>query len=96
MRPLYIHRSHTLGLVKAQEVAKSWTHQAEKKFQLECRWSAENTVQFKRAGVSGQLEIAENYFELKVQLGFLFQSFSGKIERAIHENLDALLNKKTT
>jgi putative polyhydroxyalkanoate system protein len=91
MLPIHIHRNHTLGIDKAREIAKAWVEKAQERFDLQCQWSTDHTLHFKREGVWGKLEIAANHFELTAQLGFLFQAFSGKIERAVQKNLDALL-----
>lgn len=50
-----------------------------------------DTVQFSRSGVSGELQVRADRFELTAQLGFLLGAFSHKIEREITRNLDSLL-----
>lgn len=51
-----------------------------------------DTVQFSRSGVSGELQVRADRFELTAKLGFLLGAFSHKIEREITRNLDSLLD----
>jgi putative polyhydroxyalkanoate system protein len=96
MPDIHIHRDHKLGLAKAREVAWQWAEEVEKKFQMECtvlEGDKVDTVEFRRAGVNGQLVVAADHFELDAKLGFLLGAFSKTIEAEIEKNLDALLAK---
>jgi putative polyhydroxyalkanoate system protein len=91
-----IHREHGLGLAKARKVAWQWAEDVEKKFDMECsviEGETSDTVEFKRAGVSGRLIVAADHFDLDARLGFLLGAFSKTIEAEIEKNLDALLAK---
>ncbi|HEY0818566.1 MAG TPA: polyhydroxyalkanoic acid system family protein [Rhizobacter sp.] len=97
MPDIKIHREHTLGLAKARKVALKWAEDAEKKFEMECTiYEGEDTdtVEFKRSGVTGQLLVAADHFELNAKLGFLLGAFAKTIESEIEKNLDALLAGK--
>ena len=96
MADIHIHRDHTLGLAKARKIAWTWAEQVEAKFDMECtvvEGDTSDTVEFKRTGVSGQLIVAGDHFELRAKLGFLLGAFSKTIEAEITKNLDALLDK---
>ncbi len=96
MPDIRIHRSHKLGLSKAREVAWQWAEDVEKKFDMECtviEGETSDTVEFTRSGVSGQLIVAADHFDLNARLGFLLGAFSKTIEAEIEKNLDALLAK---
>jgi putative polyhydroxyalkanoate system protein len=91
-----IHREHSLGLAKARKIAWSWAEQVEKEFDMECtvvEGDSCDTVEFTRSGVSGQLTVAADHFDLHAKLGFLLGAFSKTIETEITKNLDALLAK---
>jgi len=91
-----IHREHSLGLAKARKIAWTWAEQVEKEFDMECtvvEGEACDTVEFTRSGVSGQLTVAADHFDLHAKLGFLLGAFSKTIETEITKNLDALLAK---
>ncbi|MFN7727446.1 MAG: polyhydroxyalkanoic acid system family protein [Rubrivivax sp.] len=94
MADIKIHRSHSLGLAKARKVAWSWAEKVEQDFDMDCtviEGETSDTVEFKRSGVSGQLIVAADHFDLQAKLGFLLGAFSKTIEAEIEKNLDALL-----
>jgi putative polyhydroxyalkanoate system protein len=94
MAELKIERTHTLGLTGARTVAARWQKQAEEDWGMACTYEpgeSEDHMRFERSGVSGELTVSEDRFDLQIQLGFLLGAFSGKIEEKIHANLDALL-----
>ena len=94
MADIRIHRAHKLGLAKAREVAWQWAEEVEKKFDMECtviEGETQDTVEFTRPGVKGELLVAADHFELDATLGFLLGAFSKTIESEIEKNLDALM-----
>lgn len=94
MAEIRIHRDHALGLKKAREIAWKWAEQVEQKFDMECtvlEGETSDTVEFTRSGVSGELIVAPDHFELVAQLGFLLGAFKKTIEGEIEKELDALL-----
>lgn len=96
MADIRIHRDHHLGLAKARKIAWNWAEEVEKNFDMECtviEGDTSDTVEFKRTGVSGQLIVAADHFDLHAKLGFLLGAFSKTIESEITKNLDDLLSK---
>ncbi|NCT82993.1 MAG: polyhydroxyalkanoic acid synthase [Comamonadaceae bacterium] len=94
MAEIRIHRDHALGLAKAREIAWKWAEQVEEKFDMECtvlEGETSDTVEFTRSGVSGELIVAPDHFELVAQLGFLLGAFKKSIESEIEKELDGLL-----
>jgi putative polyhydroxyalkanoate system protein len=94
MPDIHIHRDHDLGLARAREIAWKWAEEAEKKFEMECtviEGEDSDTVEFTRSGVSGELVVAADHFDLQAKLGFLMGAFAGTIQGEIEKNLDALL-----
>ena len=97
MADINIHRAHSLGLAKARKIAWQWAEQVEKDFDMECtviEGESSDTVEFTRTGVSGQLIVAADHFDLNAKLGFLLGAFAKTIEGEIKKNLDALLAKR--
>lgn len=96
MADIRIHRTHSLGLAKAREIAWQWAEEVEKKFDMECtvlEGETSDTVEFTRSGVNGRLVVAADHFDLDAKLGFLLGAFSKTIESEIEKNLDELLAK---
>ena len=94
MAEIRIHREHALGLKKAREIAWQWAEQVEEKFDMDCtviEGDDEDTVEFTRSGVKGELTVAANHFVLVAQLGFLLGAFKATIEGEIQKELDTLL-----
>ncbi|APW36514.1 polyhydroxyalkanoic acid synthase [Rhodoferax koreense] len=102
MPDIHIQRDHGLGLPAARALATEWAAQAERKFDMECRYEpceegeagGADELSFKRAGVSGTLSVTGESFVLDAKLGFLLGSFKDRIEAEIAKNLDALLAEK--
>jgi putative polyhydroxyalkanoate system protein len=96
MPEIRIRRDHKLGLASARKIAWQWAEEVEQKFGMECsviEGELSDTVEFKRAGVNGELIVAPDHFDLVARLGFLLGAFSKTIEREIRAELDTLLLK---
>ncbi len=93
MVDLHILREHALGFADARKVAFHWAEQVEKEFGMECTYEegkSADTVQFKRSGVQGALQVTEDRFELDAKLGFLLGVFKDRIETEIVKMLDGM------
>ena len=93
MADLHILREHALGFARAREVALHWAEQVEKEFGMECTYEegkSADTLQFKRSGVQGELQVTHDAFELDAKLGFLLGAFKGRIETEIVKMLDGM------
>jgi putative polyhydroxyalkanoate system protein len=96
MPDIKLRRSHKLGLPKARKLAWKWAEKVEEKFGMECtvvEGEHGDTVAFERSGVSGELRVAPDHFDLHARLGFLLGAFSKTIEAEIEKELDALLGQ---
>jgi putative polyhydroxyalkanoate system protein len=94
MPDIRIRRDHHLGLAKARKLAWAWAEKVEEKFDMECtvlEGDTSDTVEFTRAGVSGELVVAADHFDLHAKLGLLLGAFSKTIEGEIEKELDQLL-----
>lgn len=97
MAEIRIHRDHDLGLKKAREIAWKWAEKVEEKFDMACtvhEGDDEDTVEFTRSGVKGELTVTASSFDLVAQLGFLLGAFKSTIESEVEKELDGLLAAK--
>ena len=94
MAEIRIRREHSLGLAKARKIAWAWAEKVEEKFDMECtvlEGEDEDTVEFTRSGVKGELTVTADHFDLHAKLGLLLGAFRATIESEIQKELDALL-----
>ncbi len=94
MPELRIRRDHDLGLPEARRIAQDWVHSAQEKLHMACTCHPGETmdrIAFTRSGVSGELRVAADRFELDAKLGFLLGAFKDRIEQEVSKNLDELL-----
>ncbi len=96
MPDLKIRRAHALGLHEARQIARDWVRSAQDKLDMACTYEAGETldrIAFTRSGVSGELRVSADVFELDAKLGFLLGAFKDRIEQEISKNLDELLSR---
>jgi putative polyhydroxyalkanoate system protein len=89
-----LKREHGLGLPAARKAADKMAEDLGRKFNLVGSWTG-NTLHFDRPGVAGTLALTDKDLHLSVKLGFLLKALRGPIERAVHEELDALFAKQS-
>jgi putative polyhydroxyalkanoate system protein len=93
MADIDIKRAHNLGLKAARAAADTMAEHLGRKFGLEGDWRG-NVLSFARPGVSGSLAVDENDLRLMVNLGFLLKAMRPSIEKAVHQELEALFARK--
>ncbi|MEY2801370.1 MAG: hypothetical protein RL513_955 [Pseudomonadota bacterium] len=94
MPDLRIRRDHDLGLPEARKIAQDWVRSAQDQLHMACTChpgEAMDRITFTRSGVSGELRVAGDRFELDAKLGFLLGAFKDRIEQEVSKNLDELL-----
>lgn len=91
MADIEFKRAHHLGLKGAREAAERMAEKLGKQFNLSGSWTG-NTLHFDRPGVNGKLTVSDHDMHLAVTLGFLLKAMKGPIERAVHEQLDKVLD----
>ena len=87
MTDITIRRSHAMSLKKARSAAEKIATQLEDEFGLDYEWSGD-TLEFKRAGVSGELVVEKKEVHIRVRLGFLLFALRPRIEAEIHRYFD--------
>ncbi len=96
MAELKIERGHALGLAAAREVASEWLAQARDQYGMACEHEvgeAGDRIRFSRPGVSGEVRVTGDRFEMDAKLGFLLGAYKDRIAAEIGKNLDALLRQ---
>jgi len=51
------------------------------RYQLQCRWSADNCMKFQRSGASGEIRINDGHLALNLKLGMMLGAFKSTIEK---------------
>jgi putative polyhydroxyalkanoate system protein len=96
MADIKIQRPHTLGLDKARVLAQEWMGDAAKQLGLNCQLvpgELEDTISFERMGVTGQMRVRADAFELDAKLGMMMAAFKPLVEAEIDKNLSRILAK---
>ncbi|MEP7154877.1 MAG: polyhydroxyalkanoic acid system family protein [Betaproteobacteria bacterium] len=91
MADISMKRTHHLGLKGARAAADKMADKLGEKFDLTGDWKG-NTLSFTRPGVNGSLVVSETEMLLDVTLGFMLKMMKGPIEKAVHEQLDKVLD----
>jgi len=82
-----IRRNHTLGIEEARVRADRVAADLKKQFSLRSAWQGD-ALHVKGNGVSGQLDVDEEHFEINVKLGFALKLMEGPIRSAIEKIID--------
>ncbi len=92
MAHISIHRKHDLGLKDARVQVEKIAESLKEKLNSEYSWDG-NTLNFKRTGASGTIDVSEDSFDLEITLGLALRPMKGMIEKTILENLDQAMDK---
>ena len=92
MATISVVKPHHLTHAKAKSVAEKMAKDLNRRFDLECTWNGDD-CRFTRSGLTGSMHVGEDAIALDVKLGFLLSAVAPSIERAIHEQLDALVGE---
>lgn len=83
-------------MAEARKIARDWVCSAQDKLDMACTYHQGESVDriaFSRSGVSGELTVGPDRFELEAKLGFLLGAFKERIEQEVSNNLDELLGR---
>ena len=96
MADIKIQREHALGMDRARALAQEWMADGASKLGLTCQLvqgEAEDTISFERMGVTGEMKVRADAFELNTKLGMMMSAFKPLIEAEIDKNLKQILAK---
>lgn len=90
MANIKIRRQHGLGRDLARRKVEEIANSLQEKLNAKWSWSGD-TLNFKRSGASGSVDVGDDYVEFNIQLGMLFTPMKGSVENAILKKLDQTL-----
>ena len=92
MATIHIKQQHHLAHDAARERVEEIAKDLKQKLNADYAWKGDS-LQFKRSGASGSIELSDEFIELRVKLGLMLAPMKGKIESAIREKLDLVLQE---
>nr|WP_298142056.1 polyhydroxyalkanoic acid system family protein [uncultured Pseudomonas sp.] len=90
MAKINVERSHGLGREVARQKAEQLAERLAREYSVRYHWTGD-TLEFKRSGAHGQIDVAEDSVRVQLSLGLLLSAMSGSIKREIEEVLDKSL-----
>ena len=87
MSRIRVERSHSLGREAAREKAERLAERLASEYDVRYRWNGD-TLEFKRSGADGRIEVGEDRVRVELKLGLLLSAMGGSIKRQIEEALD--------
>lgn len=92
MTTIRLKRRHQLGLTRARDLAADIAGGLERDYGVAHQWR-NSVLQFHRPGIRGELQVAEETLELRMDLGMAMRPFQERIESAVASRLDSLLDE---
>ncbi len=92
MATIHIKQQHHLAHDEARKRVEEIARDLKQKLNADYAWKGDS-LQFKRSGASGSIELSDEFIELRVKLGLMLAPMKGKIESAIREKLDLVLQE---
>ena len=90
MARITVERVHTLGKEGARAKAEKLAQKLQDQYGLQPSWSGD-TLNLKRSGVKGTVQVAADLLRIDVELGLLMSAMSGTIKTEIEKALDKAL-----
>ncbi|AOE87871.1 polyhydroxyalkanoic acid system family protein [Pseudomonas sp. TCU-HL1] len=90
MARIHVERSHALGREAVREKAEKLAERLAREYDVRYQWRGD-TLEFKRSGADGQIEVSDARVRVEVKLGLLLSAMSGSIKREIEKALDEYL-----
>ena len=87
MAKIHIIRKHDLGQTEARKRVEKIARSLENKLEAKIFWKG-NTLNFKRSGATGTLDVGENHIDCNVKLGMLLTPLKSTIETALNDTID--------
>jgi len=91
MARITVERPHSLGRMAARTKAEQLAERLAREYSLSYRWIGD-TLEFKRSGADGRIEVGEERVCVELNLGLLLSAMSGSIKREIERALDESLH----
>lgn len=92
MATIRLQRRHRLGAQRARALAADIAGGLERDYGVAHQWR-NSVLQFHRPGIRGELQVADETLELRMDLGMAMRPFRARIESAVASRLDSLLDE---
>ena len=90
MSRIHVERPHALGREAVREKAEKLAQRLAREYDVRYQWRGD-TLEFKRSGADGSIEVSDAKVRVEVKLGLLLSAMSGSIKREIERALDEYL-----
>ncbi|WP_342243687.1 polyhydroxyalkanoic acid system family protein [Pseudomonas sp. OTU5201] len=90
MSRIHVERFHSLGHEAVREKAEKLAERLAREYDVRYQWRGD-TLEFKRSGAEGAIEVSSAKVRVEVKLGLLLSAMSGSIKREIEKALDEYL-----
>ena len=90
MPNIHIKRSHKLTREEARARVEEIAKDLKKKLDAKYAWKGDS-LQFKRTGASGSIDVGKDFIDINIELGMLLSPMKGKIEQSIREHMKVAL-----
>lgn len=87
MADIAIRRTHSHTKAEARKMAEQVAQEMQREFGMICEWQ-DDTVTFKRAGVSGLLSVSDTEIVFEAKLGILLSALQPRIEAEVNGFFD--------
>lgn len=91
MTRIHIKHAHKLDREEARTRIERIAEDLKTRFDAEYAWEGDS-LQFHRSGVSGCIDLGDDFVECTVELGMLLSPMKGMIEASILENVHQALD----
>lgn len=92
MAVISLTRDHQLSFEEITQRVNEIAVKLEQKLDIRSEWENENTLQFRRKGANGSIEISEHTVDVTVRLGIMFRALKGMVQQELERVLDKQLN----
>lgn len=86
MADIDIRHPHSLSMPRAREAIEQAAQRLSEKFGIDYAWNGD-TVDFRRSGLDGRIELVPDELRVTAKLGFLLSAMKGPIETEIRRVL---------
>jgi putative polyhydroxyalkanoate system protein len=92
MANIHIKRAHNLEQAEVRERIEKIASRLQDKLEAKMSWEGD-TLNIKRSGATGSMEVGEKFIDCNVKLGMLLMPLKGAIESALNEAIDKALSE---
>lgn len=90
MPKIKVHKKHNKDVEQTRELAEQLARSLQQKYQMDYQWRGD-TLNFKRQGISGDLELHPGEIRIALTTGLMMAAFTGTIEAELNKALDKYL-----